>query len=441
MVNSKVKNIIENKTIKSESNRSLMENVNEKSVSTTKLSDLHRDCLESIFKHLPEKDLLNICDTSNEFFQTSKMVYYRKFAMRTRRLELLFGGGITENPLGNPKKQIFDLKTSLQILRKFGYLVNMLHVDFNIDDKKDYRIIFYYINMYCRQRMTSAIFSNIPEAAFTGRIFELPFVNLKGLHFFDTRLAGEIVEFNKWFPALKTLTLANKVRPTDPTNIEIKFESLEQLFLVNGMPTKSIENIIKLNPQVKKFNFSSGYSGRILEMACEYMTNLEWLCILWRHHDNEKFCSISKKNGNGIYFKNLKSLSIFLEGGAMMKLFPKIPITFGPIIEFRLHTWCLFHENLIEFIGRHHTITHLHLNGRFFKFHEIYESLINLLPNLTEITMKYATVDLLLGVQFMNMNKTIEKFTCKGFTDTIVGSGIYELDNRYRGKCTLKRVK
>lgn len=60
----------------------------------TKIIDLNTDCLEIIFGHLEFNELLNVADSSKQFYSATCQVYRRKF----QNINPIFG--LKEYPFG-----------------------------------------------------------------------------------------------------------------------------------------------------------------------------------------------------------------------------------------------------------------------------------------------------------------------------------------------------
>lgn len=96
---------------------------------TTKITDLHMDCLERIFEYLKLDDLLNVTDASKEFEFTAQLVA-RKHLKKNTIVKL----NITQNSRDRSSIHtlnciiVQDLRSSFQLLRSFGHLVKKLHV-------------------------------------------------------------------------------------------------------------------------------------------------------------------------------------------------------------------------------------------------------------------------------------------------------------------------
>lgn len=431
-----------------------------KDFSTKKLTDINEDCLESIFKHLPPEDLLNVAEASKEFQSAVNMVYRRQYSQKTADVELSICRYVRKKPLAEKinRIRINDLETSLKLLRSFGYMINELFVDCN-ENIKNCEAMFSYINKYCFQNLIELSICNIiPENRLSINMFENPFLNLETLLFYNVPLYGEITQFNRLYPKMKTLIFMEDTILIDSRCIEINFTSLECLDLCNSIPNESIEMLFKLNPQLKTIHFYSDWDGRLLEVASECIPNLELLGVKWVIGEDgnilQDFKMLTKLNADEIYFKNLKTLYVYLENslfdddsnaedGATIDM----PVTFGPITEFHFLSNCFSMGNEIEeFLSRHQTITHLFGCAPQFEIDPVLETL----PHLQEITFVNAELDFPATIEFMDEYQTIQKIGCFRFNNASNGNfksdfGSYEFEEAihtfYETFCMLKRVE
>lgn len=75
-----------------------MENSNQVTMGNqnTKITDLNCDCLENIFKYLEFDDLLNIADSSQQFYNAVCLVYKKEYANK----EVVFDRKLFRYPTG-----------------------------------------------------------------------------------------------------------------------------------------------------------------------------------------------------------------------------------------------------------------------------------------------------------------------------------------------------
>lgn len=384
-------------------------------VSMTNFIDLNLDCIEAILRHLPPEDLLNANDSNTDLRLLVNMVYRHQYAKKTAHMDFLIHEYVRNRPLDNriDDIRIHDLKTSLQMLRTAGNLIQLLNINFENYDLKHCASLFRYMNEYCNEKLSQAHIHNIPESAFIEPIFQKPFLKLKKLGFFNTNLHGEMVEFNKWYPALRTLSLMD-CKLIDPQCIEMNFPSLRHLYLDNAIPSESIESMLRLNPQLKTFHFIHDYSSQILETASDHLTKLERLSIEFRSDTNGYMDIISSKRNNDINFQNLNTLIIRLVKNAFLS-FPQMPMSFGPIIQFHLFSSCRLNDNFQDFLSRHPTMTYLFFHGPVTAIDKVFAMVSNALPNLREMYFVKLHLDFPEIVALMNRYTSIQEIGCIGF--------------------------
>lgn len=407
--------------------------IDESVVTTTKITHVNTDCLESIFELLSLEDLLNVTDTSKVFWPAVEIVYRRQYGKEAAHT-ILCTQAHKPNKMIIEKThhiQIIDQKIVLQQLRLFGGLIKSLDVQCN-EKIKYCKYIYSYINKYCNQNLVRVRFiGKIPNVT----MFKKPFLSVDKVSFDSTYLGGQITQFNKWFPKMRSMDFENVVL-TDPKSIEINFKSLNHIKLCVTIPRESIENTFKLNPQLRELDFYSDFTGNLLEVASESLKNLEWLCVRWLNvNENENHGLIPNINGEKIYFNHLKTLQISLDFSSIIQLFkvnpfPQIPLTFGPVTEFHITSWCDYGvAKFLEFLSRHSTITHL-----FTSLH--WPGILNVdMPTfLREITLSDMFFELSDGIDFMNRHTFIRKLGCTHFlnennAELVSDIGTFELDN------------
>lgn len=338
-------------------------------VATTELINVNNDCLEKVFEYLPLEDLLNVADASKNSRPAVARVYHRQHITKAKDLKLMIQKYNRNGPIDATPHDIelTDLKTSFQLLRLFGYSVRTLQVNFNENIAHD-AAVYRYINEYCSENLHEVHFMNkMPENGYPLGTFQNPFLNLETVTFNRSYLSGEITEFNKWFPNMRTFITMDRVTFTDPKCVEINFKSLETLRLSSALPRDSVEIALQLNPQLRKLELKCGYSGYLLEVATKYLVNLEQLTVLWEDYVIDDLKRISRMNGDKIYFPHLEKLYIYLENNHSYVdesvPLPNIPITFGPITEFHFYTRCTMGNEFVEFVKRHPTIKNIFVDA------------------------------------------------------------------------------
>lgn len=396
---------------------------------TLNLTDINLDCLESIFKHLPPEDLLNIIDVSSRFRTAVVVVYHRHYAKKTAIVKLDIKQKYRIGPLdiASDHIKINDMKTSFQLLRNFGCIIKELEINCseNIINSDP---IFCYINKFCHQRLNEVTFGRIPE---TSAIFHEPFSSLDTVTFTNTHLHGEITNFNKWFPNMQTLAFIDDVKLSDPNCIEEHFKSLKALLLSNSIPKETVIRVFQSNPQLRYLHFYCDYDGELLQMASKYLKEIELLGVLWEKNEKYNLDKLSMINGNEIYFDKLKTLYICAEKRDNIEMeLPKIPITFGPITKLHFYSMCYLGSEFEDFLKRHMTVTNILVEGGDYTV----ETIVETLAFLQEVTFGNAKLDSSEAVRLMDMYTNIWSVGCPGFnnvTEESLKSNIanYQLHN------------
>lgn len=429
---------------KNEKNSKVMAPNIVETIASIKLTELNLDCLESIFNRLPLEDLLNITDTSKQLQLAVRIVYRRHYARKTSSVKLNIQQTIGNKALDERPDhiRIHDMRIALQLLRIFGYFVEELEIRCN-ENIKQCDKLFRYINEYCSDHLNEINFHRAPEAVAT---FQKPFSKLDTVTFTNTHLRGEITQFNKWFPRMQTLAFIDDVRLIDSKCLEIHFVSLKALLLSSSIPRESIEIVFQLNAQLRYLHFYCDYPGKLLEMASEYLPNIELLGVLWEKNDNDTLEVLSNMNGNKIHFEKLRTLYLCVEkkeDDQEVQL-PRIPITFGPITKLHFYSMCYLGDEFEDFLARHSNITTMLIEGGGYRVENVLETL----PFLREITFSNAKFDVAEAVRLMDIFKSLRFVGCPAFKNVTVKNlkssiNQYELHNPEKDESffKVKRVK
>lgn len=458
-----------------------------------KLTDLNIDCLESIFRHLTLKDLLNVVDTNSDLRPAVDIVYRHQHGKKTEDIKLNIFRKSGKKPLDKrfDHIQINDLKTTFQVLRIFGDLVK--HIQWTGNDKIKQSVdLFRYINKYCAENLAQLSLSRITSDVLLGHLFDKPFLNLTKINFSKTYLCGDLTQFNRWFPRLKALAFMKDVKLVNPKCIKINFLSLEGIQLCRSIPKKYVELLFQFNPQLNGIHFYCDYAGKLLKTAREYLPNVKYLNICWEREGHEHIGMIAHMDSNDFYFKKLEKLRIFLEteSGAIRyenefaeddeelfeddifvdeffdhdffdqeffddqsiyedepSLLPiEIPITFGPIKEFHISSAYPLGTKFLEFLSRHRSIQSLFVDAPEYSVDDFVEKI----PTLKEITFPNAKLQLPGVVDFMDRHQSLQKFGGSYFSNISdenlrTDNNIYVLENiaidNNLSICQLKRVQ
>lgn len=373
----------------------------------TKLTDVNDDCLEKVFMYLSLDDLLNIAHTNKKLKTAADMVFANKFGKESFSftIETSHQNKILRTQPDNI--WINDLKTSLRLLRCYGHLISDLSISYNENFRTAPIKVLHYTNIYCSETLKSIGFCNLFNYVFEISM-KKPFLKIEKVYFSWCVLRKKISNFNKWFPAMRCLSLSYG-RLTDPSSIETHFPQLERLHISNEFKGKSLkpENVIavfRLNPQLRQTSLDGLHFSKHLQSISQYLPALEHLTI-----DNYSKNSFSPAN-----FKSVKSLNIyFIYNPNDQVLLPLINLSFEQLdkVEMNLEEYEIIDE-AFDFFKKHQSITKLTLNSGA-------DTVINkerliriatILPLLNEIIFKdELTADE--AIHFLDEFKLVNQFT------------------------------
>ncbi|XP_031623438.1 uncharacterized protein LOC116340859 [Contarinia nasturtii] len=157
----KSNDVIENVTMLIEKNAKEIENASS-ILETTKITDLNTDCMETIFEYLEFNDLLNLAESSKQFYTAVCEVYKRNFASQT-----LTNNDRKSSSKYDEEKMILIKTNPLKVLRNFGHVIKNFEVDFRWLNAKLCAEIENYLVIYCSDSLQRlCVFPDRSETTF-----------------------------------------------------------------------------------------------------------------------------------------------------------------------------------------------------------------------------------------------------------------------------------
>lgn len=278
-------------------------------IAQLKLTDLIDDCLAHIFTYLDYHDLLSIAHTNKEIKQSADMAFTNKFGKSKFRLHVANQRRVPFIAMiSGIHFDIYELKTSLLLLRCFGHLIKKLHIDTlqtnTANRSGDLKYVLSYATKYSLQSLVELSLHNIPAGELESVVTK-PFPKVQTLKLSKCHLSAEMSNFNEWFPVLRHFELTNS-RLRDYTSIEKRFFHLETLSIVGSgkIPTKSIRTALKLNPKLRSFSSDLAYSPELFRFVNKCLPELNYLKLSGYPEDFSVF------HDNDIYFKAVKKVVV-----------------------------------------------------------------------------------------------------------------------------------
>lgn len=365
------------------------------STSKMKIIDLNIDCLEKICQYLEVADLLNVADSNKCLKGAAELIFKLKHSKKT--VEIHGAHYRVEDIIDSEHSlMIYDLISSLRIVRCFGHLVTNLKITV---DRTDYLYKVYadrfchsfhclitYVNQYSAESLVQFTLSTnqeIPDKALNH--LKKPFLNVEKLYIVQfPNLERSLI--NKLFPRVRHLVYADAPYFTDFARIENHFRHLSHLHLnISSVKYRytsikceeksaQICSFLRLNPQLVSLTLPFILDMKLFQCISE-LSSLKTLKLynFWGR--------ISNYDDNPIHLKHLKRLKIdeFYEC-------PQIPLTFDHLEELRIfcqHFCNNFHQFLIE----NPTIRKITSSPKILKDEHL-SKLANALPFLEEIDVR-----------------------------------------------------
>lgn len=221
---------------------------------STKFADLNSDVLFQIFNELTLKDLLNLAKINAKL---SFLVYdlfrrkYRNYKIQILRTDLLPEDTV-DDANGNQRIEIYDLQTTITILKRFGYAIKKLDIRMQNINETISVAVNHLLNTYCSESLSQLNLNYIKESTF--ELFTTPFKHMKELSFaIDKRTIHYGLPLNYLFPKLERLKL-KLYSDADIRFIDYEFPHLKHLSLIASKHawhrSDQIERFISKNPQI-----------------------------------------------------------------------------------------------------------------------------------------------------------------------------------------------
>lgn len=381
------------------------------------LTDINIDCLTCIFEHLNLVDLLNVADSNTWLKSAADVMFTRNYGKKTIWLDLDHQFSHPTIKLHHNLTIIRDLKTCLQIVRCFGYLLNKLQVTgdkFIWSGREMDHIIrlLTYVNKYCSESLNEITFERFSELSLV-RVKDA-FPNVEIVQFKYCCVEKILMHFNRLFPKTRTL----KLLWTDVAGVKLHIPHLEQLEInipisLNKFQMDNIKAIIRSNPQLRCLKIYFGWNTEFLRNISKHMKSVKRLEIGCAFIGDEH-------DGDTIQFNGVNHFTLCSNG---MTAVPKIIFSFDRIEEFTLETNCWWNEENINLISKHKSITKLIIKSNDSTYRntingEIARKMAKALPSLRHISIEYKQFAVIEAKHLLNEFKLLKtlQFTIDNVT-------------------------
>lgn len=303
-----------------------------------------------------------------------------------------------------------NLEAAASLLRLFGHLIKRLGIAFDYIDLNNRKVISEHIEKYCSESLIEIHLNGFDENVMP--IFENPFQNIEivtitgHLALPNGNLVFPAMRMNELFPKLRRLSVSN-VDVYDPRVLAMVFPKIEifEISLMRAYADQSplvsmanfkmaVRNLFKRNSHIKSVTFNECDSLKYLNLASEFLLNLEEL--------NARFVALDNYNGETIHFPNVKTF--FFVSWHSLDISSKV--SFDQIEELSME--CLARE-CVAFIVQNQNVRKLDLVTNALSRDDLLE-IGEKLPNLTDLTLK-SDSGITAGsiIEFISMSKNLER--------------------------------
>lgn len=328
--------------------------------SKNRVTDLKIGTLVKIFQHVGLRDLLSLADSNVYLKRAAECVFVQRYGMKKLWLYKVRAYEYRNYSVYS-KLLVEDFKTSLQLLRSFGHLISHLEIGESEDASElcemhqiMYKYLFSYVNEYCSMHLTDISFVMIPKGAM--EMLKKPFYRAKTVNLFGCHFGEKMTSFETLFPNVLCLKLDFN-EAADPSIIEEHWQRMKHLEVnidKNNFKRENIEEVLCLNPQLRRLKISSGWSAEFLEDIRIFLQFIEVLEF------GRLFDGFSDFGGKPIHFEGVKKLKISLPS-TKYNHFPKIPLSFVQLDVCTLETDLELNDEFYKFVGKHQSISKLNI--------------------------------------------------------------------------------
>lgn len=315
----------------------------------------------------------------------------------------------------NAKKEIsiVDMGTCNKFLDCFAPSITKLKIEYSESESElKHRAQFdRIVNKYCAEFITELTIINAPKEAMMK--MKKPFSKIETVQFDRCNIMGKLADFNYCFPNMKKLSISDQGvnrKRIDGKCIAKHFPNLEYLRVdIKGpstLPGNSIKGSIQkkymaealqLNPQLRSLKTGSGWTAKFLKEVSRYLQQIESLELEY----------VDDLDSGTINLKSVKKCAI-----ECIEL-NKIPFSFNQLEELSLQ-FCdsaFKHNDIIEFIVKHSTITKLDIKP-IFPISSIMNRDTKLkiakgLTSLTDVNLEYPESDVIIFLTECKLLKRI----------------------------------
>lgn len=357
------------------------------------ITDLNMDCLEKIFRYLDDQHLLRIADCFNKYLKSvADLVFVLRNGKRIVEITRVqsYRPSYDEFLILPHKLQTTNFALSLKLLRCFGHLLSMLHLEIAFNDEILVDRVVAYVKKYVRfEQLTDVRFRlqpNVLDDLLNS--VEKPFSNAKCVGI----VGGTSIKqhrLNHLFPEMQCLNVY-LFHQIDLRDIAYHFPHLKHLQLymyhkieIDDSIHTEFDPIFSLNPQLCELILPI-QSHRIYPRINEMLPSLESLELNFYRFRGGYNLELETQ-----HFMRVQRFK--LDMGCSEYLYEILPFRFDYLTELTVYSGYIDLIKLREFLIRYSTVTKLTLRAE-----KPYQSkylsltaldLANTLPMLNEISL------------------------------------------------------
>lgn len=341
--------------------QSTLSSLSDEATAKIKITDLNFDCLEVIFQNLNQNDLLNVAQANTHLVevanyvarhQSDKIVHicdrqrFPKMDRQPTDLRLL--------PTSY-NRIFFRSENARAVMPLIGGGIKKLFVDFR--NIKEPEKLMESIERQCGNTLVSMELHGL-QSSF---VLRKSFPKIENVVFVNSSLNEDLLQFKKWFPAMKSLKLS-KITVNDSKLLVLHYPFLVDLTVdidrLGIFTLPDFKTLLQLNPQIQKLNIlkfkhhdATDRNSDLIEfihVALPELKELKWGPGVQRH--------INRQN-HVMTFKNITTLDIYV--GRWDQISVHFPFRFENLRNLTIRFDGFLEHRIVTFIRIHTDITSL----------------------------------------------------------------------------------
>lgn len=324
------------------------------------------------FENLEPKELLTLSEASDRFLVVAQNIFETKYSDKTIEISDALP---TEEDVFIDRRGVIsidDRVVALNILERFGHLIQKLAIRYSSDDLNE---IINSIGLHCADGLIQLEIDSFDVKLFEK--FQKPFKNVEILsivgHF--NRVAASNLSFTELFPVLRELSL-NHVEINDPKSLLIEIPTLRhvhinayQFNMTNHLTENQFQDLLRKNSQIESLKLDNG-NRELLKLINRIVPKLESLELVNYN---------PSVDSDLIVFENVENFTI----SHSLESAPN-GVDFPNLVEFHAVDFEEYSNEWIHLVQRSKQLKRIYIGSTSISNEQI-EKLANISSNLTDI--------------------------------------------------------